>query len=237
MPCDYTLLTNGCSFTKTIFPGLNQEESEQFNWPHQLAKLLSCSRVENLARGGGSNQRIHRTTINRIIEAASEKIILVVQLTELSRFEWLYSKLAKNDFIFEFAKGDNWIRGFTHQEFSPDKHKLPRFSDTQISHLNTKLSVYSDVEEMYKLCAYLGNIKMLCDAKSIPYIFWFPQPWYYFLDLKFKKYIVEHLKYYWFSDDTIYTKISDQDGHPDQQGHKIIADQLYQRINEYGLLK
>ncbi len=236
MLCDYTLVTNGCSFSKTIFPGLSQEESEPFNWPHHLAKLLSCSKLENLAYGGGSNQRIHRTTFNRLLGSGSEKIILVVQLTELSRFEWCYNSQPKTDFIFEFARGDNWIRGFTNQEFSPG-NKLPKFSDAQVTHLNTKLSVYSDLEAIYKLCAYLGNIKMLCDAKSIPYLFWFPQPWYYFLDIKFKKYIVEHLKYYWFSTDSIYTKISNEDGHPDQEGHKIIADQLYQRINEYGLLK
>lgn len=74
------LFCNGCSFTE----GYNLPSIEH-NWPSQLGKLINHT-VTNYALGGGSNDRIFRTTLE-YLNAHAMPDLVVVGWTSIARSE------------------------------------------------------------------------------------------------------------------------------------------------------
>jgi hypothetical protein len=86
-----TILTNGCSFTQ----GYNLTDP-QLSWPHQLGKILNQD-VINLAIGGGSNDRIYRTTIEFCNTQMPEYVVVgwtVLSRNDLSHSSGTYLRMA-----------------------------------------------------------------------------------------------------------------------------------------------
>jgi len=123
-----TLYANGCSFTagselEQESPSLTRDsdrkdfhaisEMRRFQrahaWPARLAKLLGVSEVVNEARGGGSNARAMRMTIDFVanyLAAGCDPALLVVciGLTDLARSERFPSTGLAGNTEWEFLK-------------------------------------------------------------------------------------------------------------------------------------
>lgn len=85
------ILTNGCSFTE----GYDLPDRES-TWPFRLGKIINKP-VVNLALGGGSNERIFRTTKEFLIAHNPELIVIgwtQFDRTEISHSEGAYIRAA-----------------------------------------------------------------------------------------------------------------------------------------------
>jgi len=84
------LVVNGCSLTQ----GLELGEPERDSWPAILSRRLGVELV-NLAREGGSNRRIVRTTATRIIDISRDygvdpaEMLVLLLWTSTERAEYL----------------------------------------------------------------------------------------------------------------------------------------------------
>jgi len=219
------LLTNGCSWTKGS--GL---ADTSLNWSYWLGQHLNVSDLVNLSRGGGSNDRIFRTTWDWLSQHASnrtEKIIAVIQWTELSRYEY-YVPLSQD------------IKENIHDQWAMCKidyvhSNEPMLSlEQKIHRTNQHLSTYTHVQGSYKLlmcCEALANIFR---SYNVQYFFW---------NLAFglrsaPDHVMQRLSQYtWLDEDPVhgkqhwtYERISDRDPHPSLLGHQQIADQIYHKI-------
>lgn len=86
-----TVLANGCSFTE----GYNLVDP-QLAWPCQLGKILNQD-VINLAVGGGSNDRIYRTTVEYCNTQTPEYVVIGwtgLPRNELSHSSGTYLRMA-----------------------------------------------------------------------------------------------------------------------------------------------
>jgi len=86
-----TILANGCSFTE----GHNLADP-QLAWPYQLGKILNQD-VVNLAIGGGSNDRIYRTTVEFCNTQTPEYVVIGwtgLPRNELSHISGTYLRMA-----------------------------------------------------------------------------------------------------------------------------------------------
>lgn len=112
------LYTNGCSWTwggglEPHFKTndiLDHATRLKLVWPHYLGQYLNTERVDNLALGAGSNQRIVRTTYDYLVSKSKEeleKTVAVIQFSEWSRFE-RYITLDQNTYIENDP--ERWIR-------------------------------------------------------------------------------------------------------------------------------
>ena len=77
------LMTNGCSFTQGIYDNFPECDA----WPYQLGRLLGWD-VFNLAKGGGSNARIFRTTMEYLLE--NQPNYVAIAWTQTDRHELPY---------------------------------------------------------------------------------------------------------------------------------------------------
>jgi hypothetical protein len=111
-----SLLANGCSFTEGYYLS-----NKQLSWPSCLGKMLDVD-VCNLAVGGGSNDRIFRTSIQHL--HLNQNIdFMVVGWTGISRVEiplhngsflkiTLNSKNALEDQSLQSNPPENYIKNF-----------------------------------------------------------------------------------------------------------------------------
>ncbi len=95
-----TLLTNGCSITlgaelgettKTHKSGFDYQHCDtdyrdNNRWSSKLASKFDMKAI-NLARGGGSNWRIWRSTQDYLLDNPNQPYAAVIQMTEPSRFQ------------------------------------------------------------------------------------------------------------------------------------------------------
>ena len=115
------LFTNGCSITlgaelgeetRTFYHKSTGEKGMEYQhcdtiyrnrhrWPTKLAEMLEME-PKNLARGGGSNWRIWRTTQDYLLENTVS--LAVIQMTEPSRFQIPISL----DFIKKWNPSKSW---------------------------------------------------------------------------------------------------------------------------------
>lgn len=92
------LYVNGDSHTASTYNFLNPHTATEL-----LAQKYSLS-YENQALGGGSNQRIIRTTIEKLPELDPKNTIIVIGWTSFERTEWFYqNKWHKISGDFEYA--------------------------------------------------------------------------------------------------------------------------------------
>jgi hypothetical protein len=83
-----TLYVNGCSHTHGTT--ISMEGRLDLTWPNLLANHLNFDLV-NDSRCGASNDRIFRTTIEYILSAAIPPDKVVIQFTDVERFEFAHS--------------------------------------------------------------------------------------------------------------------------------------------------
>jgi hypothetical protein len=232
-----TLLTNGCSWT---WGGGINHSSEQDRletvWPHHLMNLLEFDNNINLSMGCGSNQRIVRTTLDWILQQSRETLdntTAVIQWTEPSRHEY-YSKSTEPDrhsnWDWENESG-NWSLVKIGGCMYPPGVKNWHIDDEEIKRSQIRFRTYSDIEGLYSFVFQFTTLAHIFETYNIKYYYWnalgvpakyFPEP--------IKKYAC---KFIWLNknhDDWYYDRISNEDCHPNERGHKQIAEYIFKEI-------
>jgi hypothetical protein len=222
------LFTNGCSWT--YGGGLDLDRPDQNDirlssvWPHFLGQLMSADNVVNLSDGCGSNARVVRTTYDWILNQNTETLkntVAVIQWTELSRYE-LYLPRFENDH-------DGWIKCKADIVGSHIQRPLGGFLT---NYNDTRLSLYTDQEGMYNWLSCCESLHSLFNRFGIRYYFWANGP-----DYKNDPYIPNIYKEYFKKFNWLenynrweYSRIN-PDPHPSVQGHKEIAQIIFDLIN------
>ena len=142
------LLANGDSFTHGYY--LDNLESA---WPFQLGRLINQP-VVNLSMGGGSNQRIFRTTIDYL--STSTPDYLVIGWAGIGRYELptantQYVRITPAGAQFNQDRPDN---------LDPATIKEFYYKNLHNSYLNT-----------VDLLNYIITLQNLCKGKNIKYLF------------------------------------------------------------------
>ena len=103
-----TLFTNGCSWT--FGGGLDQPDTREritdlqdnIVWPAHVKRLMNFDEQVNLSAGGGSNQRICRTTFDWVTKQTPETLkntTAIIQWTCVNRYEYYVRKNNEKDTI------------------------------------------------------------------------------------------------------------------------------------------
>lgn len=140
------LLTNGCSFTQGIYDNFAEYDA----WPYQLGKLLGWD-VINLAKGGGSNARIFRTTMEYLLENKPDYV--AIAWTQTDRHELPY------------RDGDT-VRIMHSQampEVNEDVKDIPELREFWYRHCDNNLA------GIQRTVYYIRSLIMILTARSIPY--------------------------------------------------------------------
>lgn len=220
------LFTNGCSWTwgGGLEPYFNSEnERQQLVWPYYLSKKLGIEKVINLSKTGGSNQRIFRTTFDYFNKINDQEIIAIIQFTQPSRFEY-YDTNDLNDFS---NIDKRWIMNNAigmWDVFHKPTAKLK---------LEYYLRTYTEIEGLYKLLAITTSLAYLFESIKIKYYFWYPLVPLHLYPQNYKDHFLKfpmldknygNLSYK-------YDRVSENDCHPNLNGHKQIADCIFSELN------
>jgi hypothetical protein len=232
-----TLLTNGCSWTWG--GGINhisEQDRLETVWPHHLMNILQYDNNVNLSMGCGSNQRILRTTLDWILEQDRETLdntTAVIQWTEPSRYEY-YSKNTEPD------KHSNWDWENNSGNWSlikvggciyPPGVKNWHIDDEEIKRSQIRYRTYSDIEGLYSFVSQFTALAHIFETYNINYYYWnaLGVPAKYFPD-NLKTYAY---KFNWINldhNDWYYDRVSKEDCHPNERGHKQIAQYMFEEI-------
>jgi hypothetical protein len=138
------ILANGCSYTQ----GYDFEDLS-LSWPYQLGKIINQP-VTNLALGGGSNDRILRTTIEYFVKHRPS--LVIIGWTEYSRNE-----LSHHQGCYVRATSLNCLA---------ESVPIP----TDLDHIHREWLTYSYNRYInYRSWIYsVLHIEMLCNALNIP---------------------------------------------------------------------
>lgn len=141
------IFCNGCSFTE----GYNLTNS-QLAWPYQLGKALNQN-VINLAVGGGSNDRIYRTTIEFCNTQTPDYVIIgwtTLPRNELIHTSGTYLRVAPNCKL-------------------PDDHTLPDELDTV--HQFWSRNLLNEYINFRNLLHHILHLQDYFKIKKVPYKF------------------------------------------------------------------
>lgn len=138
---------------------------DKFNWPGQLQQLLSANNLVNQAAGGGSNDRILRTTTEYVKSLPANKrhsTLILIGWTIADRSELLADQ--------------HWQRFNSAQPFShtvdrlylTDNKRILQYDQYQQHYINTVLNDRQRVHNYFQTIYLLSN---LLDNLGIPYYF------------------------------------------------------------------
>ena len=141
------------------------EHYNTFNWAGRLQKLLKVPKLINDAAGGGSNDRILRTTVQRIMsmpERDRKRTLVVIGWTASDRSE--------------IYVGNDWHRFNATQPFSstadryflPDETVLKKIDKFQEDYI---LNVFSDYQRVHNYFQTVYLLSNLLDNLKIKYYF------------------------------------------------------------------
>ena len=144
------ILTNGCSFTECLdLPDQTQ------SWPQLIAKQLEMP-VTNLAIGGGSNDRIMRTTQEFLYTSEKPNLVIIGWTSytrcELSTYNGQYIRLTPGGSLIEDISLHN----------NPDVNML---------HDLYYRDCYNEYLSLKKLLVNAITLGKLLDSMRIPYVF------------------------------------------------------------------
>lgn len=231
------LFVNGCSFTagngEVHTADGNLAPPLDYVWANQIPAVES---ITNLAIRGGSNDRILRTTMEYFNCRNAIDYVAVIQWTSPLRFE-------------RYAPTYNAFAGFcnTGEHYSLhldngvylEKSKI----HTKLTHTATQLLKYGKSINDYNIDYYKKIIIMqqYLESKNIPYIFTSMSssshvnteqnntPYELQLKNMINKDTWTEYPLNRYQQDNF---VSEQDTHPNEIGHKLIADSVYEELKQ-----
>ena len=255
------LFANGCSWTfggglyNTFeedgswnfvqYPGSTHPQNikrEKVVWPGQLGQLLGATQVVNLSIGAGSNARIVRTTLDYFYEQISlggdiSDYFAVIQWTDISRHEY-------------YAHGKWWLANVNGVGFDtgyksgtlPHDMFLP---EQQITHgAYYYKHMHSSEQDAYDTVMQVAALAGFFERHNIPYVFWTMNGLHCDV-ISHKQYLSGVDEFEWLfetANDSRFTCFVDvdaeyyipNDGHPNEKGHKMTAERIYDRLKILG---
>jgi hypothetical protein len=227
------LLTNGCSFTQGEYDNFNEQDA----WPYQLADKLGWE-VDNIAKGGGSNARIFRTTMEHLLDNSPDHV--VIAWTQTDRYELPYHT------------GDTIriMHGMASPEIDEAITDIPELREFWYRHCD------NNIAGLARTVYYIRSLIMVLRARMIPYTMCWGMQCDYITQIQqpghpmcndFPKDRVSQLAneidkmqdvpcwFKWGSSMEKYLEDypkADKQGHPGIEGQTEWANQLYRKINE-----
>lgn len=244
------LFTNGCSWT--YGGGLDgiahiKVKLDKVVWPHHLKELMGFDECVNLATGGGSNQRIFRTTLDWILKQDRKTLkntVAVIQWTQRSRKEFYIPKEDSNETA-ENQDSLRWINSTIYGAHA--QHPISMiFKNSDINYYHNEIKTknnfiyktYTEIEGIYNYISYCAALANVFDHYGIEYYYWdFVNQSIHDIPNHFLTHLLE--SYPWLEKDTIrhqweYERLSDVKGpsgvkgdpHPSLLGHKQLAEHI-----------
>lgn len=226
---------------------VNNEFFNEFNWGKKFANLFGIKNYINNAAGGGSNDRIVRTTleyVNNLSTKERSEVLIIIGWTNADRKE-------------KFVKG-NWHRWNSTQSFSDTVDRLVFKDESHISALEKlqQQEIIYATEEYASITNYFQNVFLLANTLEnlgISYFFFNAlPPWWTGGHLKtsidveqeFTKYIEWHEtnEHILGINDSMYSFMHENNFqmakyfHPLVPGHAAWATHLVQVLETRGLI-
>jgi len=229
------VLVNGCSFSRG--PG---------SWPYHLQKKLNFNLV-NLAQAAAGNFYIHNTTVSEIVQRPYDLVIIMwsgfervdVQVEDISLFQqtkytsYFQSKL--NDWpekiVYPINDQDYVEKNWVLASGNTDEYlRSIKFADTYYRYVGREQAVQQNLIHMISLQSILKQM-------NIPYLFTFYR--------NYTPTLVNHFLFPQLDADNMYTDQNIEDiahkyksfepdkVHPGHMAHKMWADLLEIRLNDY----
>ena len=261
-----TLFTNGCSWT--YGGGLDQPDTREhithlqdnIVWPAHVQRLMNFDEKVSLAVGGGSNQRICRTTFDWVVNQPKEVLentVAVIQWSLLDRYEYYVPH--PNDSRFTETKATlNDVHLNVKPEFITDRHSLQdkslsRWAKVSPSsfvsvyenhHSNDvkkiasdRYRTYTDIEGIYTWLSQLSFLHDLFTYHNIEYYYWFfcnevfAYP-QYIQDYMYERFnfLEPERRHMWNYERILDTKPETNDCHPSFKGHEQLAEYIVEAI-------
>lgn len=235
------LLTNGCSFTYGGSLGLDQPEQTEQRlksvWPYHLGKLLNADEVVQLAMGCGSNQRIVRTTLEWMVAQSPERLrdtVAVIQWTEPSRYEY-YDPIDYDNSLENIP--DRWAR--VNINICLQSDRTPNGYKEAFERSQRRFETNSFQENMYRLVSEVTALGKMFETFGVEYYYWNQASQAFMFPHLIKQFYIENFS--WIDDPSTmavhdgsvgwkYERISETDLHPNFQGHRELADIIYEQI-------
>jgi len=228
------LFANGCSFTwgggileeeknlsNTLSPSiLRRKDYTEFReksvWPWHLHQLLGTEECVNLAMGCGSNARIVRTTLDFFVEKINKQEdvndwLAVIQWTEPSRYEVYDDRCGQ----FNLIKTDV---------------VLPEVSSERFDYLQKRF-LEDDKTFNSEWFTLLVCLSSFFNKHNIRYVFSLMMPMY-----NLNNYCIHNMN--WLDSKIESSVLIDTEKfrynniHPNLDGHKYIANRIYNRVKE-----
>lgn len=223
------LLANGCSWTwgGSLEPYFTTEEERlSLCWPHHLGKLLNCEESHNLAAGGGSNDRILRTTydwLSRTDMSKIKKTVAVIQWTEPMRFEFY---VPQSNIRYENIE-ERWAKAKLDCIESPEDLS----EEAKLKRTNQTLSTWTEIQGLYKMIFQLEALSSLFNRYNVKYFYWSWTNSYEAAPEYLRTKLIDHP---WIDLDQSwkYDRVSSWDTHPSLQGNKDLGNIIYNIIKD-----
>jgi len=218
-------MTNGCSFTEGVYDNFNKSDS----WPYQLQRKYDCD-LDQLAKGGGSNARIFRTTIEYLLD--NDPDMVVIGWTQHERYELPYH--------------DGDMIRIMHSMALPEREAFGDIVEMREFYYK---NCYNNLTLLYQTVYYIRTVQRMLEDRDIHYLMFNAlendylhqfeddnhpitkqmQPPYMGIDkinndkwLMWGSSMEQYLETYPKADDY---------GHPDIEGHTVWTDLIYKDLN------
>jgi hypothetical protein len=236
------LLTNGCSWT--YGGGLNLDKPENTEerlskvWSYHLGKLLQADEVVQLAEGCGSNQRTVRTTFEWLLKQTPERLketVAVIQWTCPDRYEY-YEPIDYHNSLENIP--ERWARikvdVCLQTDHSPDGYKFA-FERSQ-----RRFETSSYQESMYETVDRISALSLMFKTFGVEHFYWNHSNRAYMYPEDIKNYYCNNFP--WIDNPEFSPEEREErnnswkydlipnDGHPSLQGHRELADIIYEKI-------
>jgi hypothetical protein len=231
------LLVSGCSFTTDKFTSAFHPymDCSWRKWPELLAEKLDM-RVVNLARSGSGNEFVFSSLIDKIQELGPERIGMVIPAwSQCQRRDWCENNVWKNmiipdrgDLKYHINKSMRYYWLFQH---FCETHKIKYKQVQMIEFIRKNLSIdkVSVLDKPVNVSPAVG--KMYVENSE------------YYSKINKKNFIgyplLKELGGFTIQDKVTNNrekslddkfKISDEDSHPSEIGHKMIAEYIYENL-------
>jgi hypothetical protein len=186
--------------------------------------------------GCGSNQRIVRTTLDWILKQDRKTLdntIAVIQWSEPSRYEY-YSKstVPEKHNNWDWENHDNdWALIKAGCCIYPPGDRNHVIHKEEFHQSQLRYNTYSDIEGLYSFITQFTALATIFEKYNIEYYYWnaLGVPVKYFPD-SMKDYAfgfnwINKNHDYWY-----YERVSKEDNHPNEHGHKRIAHYIFKEI-------
>jgi len=235
------LLTNGCSWTYGGSLGLDQQDQTekrlQSVWPYYLGQLLNVDENVQLAAGCGSNQRIVRTTFQWLVEQSAERLrdtIAVIQWTEPSRYEY-YEPIDYHNSLENIP--ERWAKVNINVCLQSDP--TPNGYKEAFERSQQRFETNSRQEDMFRIVSEITALGKMFETFGVEYYYWNQSSQAFMFPHLIKQFYADNFP--WIDNPRImsfapelgswiYDRISPTDMHPSFQGHRELADIIYEKI-------